>query len=94
MYCLYQYQYPGHNPHLWQGSKCYWKGTLRIYKEVPRSQKVSLELGGGPREEHSLIGEDWSHGRTEIKEDGDEEEGSEDGSGESQEEETPLSAFC
>ena len=51
--------YPGYNPYLWQGSKCHQKGTPETHEEVLRSQKVPLELGGGPEEEHSPIRENW-----------------------------------
>ena len=47
-----------------------------------------MELGRGPREKHGPVGEDGK------KESRDDEEGSEDGPGESQEEETPFSASC
>ena len=64
---LHQYQHPSHDPHLWRGSKCHQKGTPETRKEVPRSQKVSPELGGGPREEHSLVGEDWGRNGAEME---------------------------
>ena len=55
----HQYQYPGYDPHLWQGSKCYQKGTLETCGGVLRSQEVPLELSRGPREKHGPIGENW-----------------------------------
>jgi len=33
---------------------------LRTYGGVPRSQKVLLGLGGGPREKYSLVEENWN----------------------------------
>ena len=56
---LHQYQLPGHNPYLWWGSKCHLKGTPGACGGVLRSWEVPLELGGGPEEEYSPIGEDW-----------------------------------
>jgi len=60
------YQHPGHDPHLWQGFKCYRKGTLGTHGGVLRSQEVPLGLGGEPEEEHSPIGEDWGCDGVEI----------------------------
>ena len=53
----HQYQYSGHNSHLWQSSKYHQKGTPETHRGVPRSWEVPLELGRGPEEEHSPIGE-------------------------------------
>jgi len=33
---------------------------------VPRSQEVPPGLGGGPREEYGLIGEDWGRDGAEM----------------------------
>jgi len=63
----HQYQLPGHNPYLWQSSKCYQKGTLGTHGEVLRSWKVSPGLGRGPGEKHSPVREDWGYGGVEIK---------------------------
>ena len=61
-----------------------------------------MELDGGPGEKHGPISKDWAMmeqkwglEREDKKEkDGDEEEGSENGPGKSQEEEILLSASC
>jgi len=42
----HQYQSPSHDPHLWQGSKCYQKDTPETCERVPRSQEIPLGLGG------------------------------------------------
>ena len=62
----HQYQYSGHDPHLWQGSKCHQKGTLGACRGVPRSWEVPPGSGGGPEEEYSPIGEDWGRNRVEM----------------------------
>jgi len=54
------HQHPGHDPHLWQGSKCHRKDTPGACGGVLRSQEVSLGLGKGLGEEYGPIGEDWS----------------------------------
>ena len=54
----HQYQLPGHDPHLWWGSKCHRKNTLGACGGVPRSQEVPPGLGGGLGEEYGPIGED------------------------------------
>jgi len=66
VYSLYKYQYSDHNSHLWRGSKCYQKGTLRTHRKVLESQKVPLRFGKGPKEKYSLVGEDWGHSGTEM----------------------------
>ena len=43
------------------------KGTLGTYGGVLRSWKVSPGLGGGPGEEYSPIGEDWSYDGAEME---------------------------
>ena len=95
MYTPHQYQHPGYDPHLWRGSKCHQKGTLETYGGVLRSQEVPLGLGGGPREKHDPIRENWgSEGESKKEENEDEEKGFEDGPGENQREGTLLSTSC
>ena len=62
----HQYQYSGHDPHLWRYSKCHRKGTLGTCGGVPRSREVSLGLSEGPREECGPIREDWGRNGAEI----------------------------
>jgi len=47
-------------------SKCHRKGTPGTHGGVPRSRKVPPGLGGGPEEEYSPIGENWSHDGVEM----------------------------
>ena len=58
---LHPHQHPGHDLHLWQGSKFHRKSTPGACGGVPRSQKVPLGLGGGPGEEYSPIRKNWGH---------------------------------
>ena len=67
VYTPHQYQHPGHDPHLWRGSKCHQKGTPGACGGVPRSQEVPLGLGGGPEEKHGPIGEDWGRNGAEMR---------------------------
>ena len=62
----HQHQHPGHDPHLWRGSKCHRKGTPGTCKGILRSWEVTPGLGRGPGEEHSPVGEDWGHNGVEI----------------------------
>jgi len=67
VYTPHQYQHPSHDPHLWQDSKYYQKGTLETRGGVLRSQEVPLELGGGSEEEHGPIGENWGCDGVEMR---------------------------
>ena len=62
----YQYQYPGYDPHLWQGSKYHQKDTPETRGGVLRSREVPPGLGRGPGEKHSPVGEDWDCNRVEM----------------------------
>ena len=63
----HQHQYPSHDSHLWWGSKCHQKGTPGNCGGVLRSWEVPLELGRGPGEEHSPVGENWGYNGAEIE---------------------------
>ena len=63
----HQHQHPSHDSYLWWGSKYHQKGTLGTRGGVLKSWEVSLGLGGGPREEHSPVREDWGHDGAEME---------------------------
>jgi len=49
------------------GSRYYQKSTPGTHGGVSRSQEVPPRLGGGPREEHGPVGEDWGYNGVEME---------------------------